>query len=394
LKENSSILKSFNPSILKMKIGIVCYPTFGGSGVVATELGMALAQNGHHVHFITYKQPVRLDFISNNIHFHEVFVEEYPLFHFQPYELALSSKMVEVVQMYDLEILHVHYAIPHAYAAYMAKQMLKEKGIDIKVVTTLHGTDITLVGSHPNYKTAVEFSINNSDVVTTVSESLKKDTLRLFNITKEIHVIHNFIDFEKYPEIDSVECQRNTIANDNERIITHISNLRPVKRAADVMDIFYKIQQKIPSKLLLVGEGPDREHIEFQAKELGILDKVLFLGNSNEVNKLLCYSDLFLLPSQTESFGLAALEAMAARTPVISTNSGGLPEVNVQGVTGFLSDVGNTDEMAENGIYILEDLDRLQQFKQNALAQAKRFSMQNVLPAYKDVYREVCPNCC
>lgn len=394
MKENSSILKSFNPSILKMKIGIVCYPTFGGSGVVATELGMALAQNGHHVHFITYKQPVRLDFISNNIHFHEVFVEEYPLFHFQPYELALSSKMVEVVQMYDLEILHVHYAIPHAYAAYMAKQMLKEKGIDIKVVTTLHGTDITLVGSHPNYKTAVEFSINNSDVVTTVSESLKKDTLRLFNITKEIHVIHNFIDFEKYPEIDSVECQRNTIANDNERIITHISNLRPVKRAADVMDIFYKIQQKIPSKLLLVGEGPDREHIEFQAKELGILDKVLFLGNSNEVNKLLCYSDLFLLPSQTESFGLAALEAMAARTPVISTNSGGLPEVNVQGVTGFLSDVGNTDEMAENGIYILEDLDRLQQFKQNALAQAKRFSMQNVLPAYKDVYREVCPNCC
>lgn len=377
-----------------MKIGIVCYPTFGGSGVVATELGMALANKGHHVHFITYKQPVRLDFISKNIHFHEVFVEEYPLFHFQPYELALSSKMVEVVQMYQLEILHVHYAIPHAYAAYMAKQMLKEKGIDIKVVTTLHGTDITLVGSHPNYKTAVEFSINNSDIVTTVSESLKKDTLRLFNITKEIHVIHNFIDFEKYPEIDSAECQRITIANDNERIITHISNLRPVKRAADVMDVFYKIQQKIPSKLLLVGEGPDREHIEFQAKELGILDKVLFLGNSNEVNKLLCYSDLFLLPSQTESFGLAALEAMAARTPVISTNSGGLPEVNIQGVTGFLSDVGNTDDMAKNGIYILEDLDRLQQFKQNALTQAKRFSLQNVLPAYNNVYREVCPNCC
>ena len=377
-----------------MKIGIVCYPTFGGSGVVATELGMALANKGHQVHFITYKQPVRLDFISKNIHFHEVFVEEYPLFHFQPYELALSSKMVEVVQMYRLEILHVHYAIPHAYAAYMAKQMLKEKGIDIKVVTTLHGTDITLVGSHPNYKTAVEFSINNSDVVTTVSESLKKDTLRLFNITKEIHVIHNFIDFEKYPEIDSAECQRITIANDNERIITHISNLRPVKRAADVMDIFYKIQQKIPSKLLLVGEGPDREHIEFQAKELGILDKVLFLGNSNEVNKLLCYSDLFLLPSQTESFGLAALEAMAARTPVISTNSGGLPEVNIHGVTGFLSDVGDTDDMAKNGIYILEDLDRLQEFKQNALTQAKRFSLQNVLPAYNNVYREVCPNCC
>ena len=377
-----------------MKIGIVCYPTFGGSGVVATELGMALAQRGHQVHFITYKQPVRLDFLSNNIHFHEVFVEEYSLFHFQPYELALSSKIVEVAEYYNLEILHVHYAIPHAYAAYMAKQMLKEKGIDIKVVTTLHGTDITLVGSHPNYKTAVEFSINNSDVVTTVSESLRKDTLRLFNITKEIKVIYNFIDFEKYPEIHSEECLRHTIANENERIITHVSNLRPVKRASDVIEIFYKIQQKIPSKLLLVGEGPDRESIENQAKKLGIIDKVLFLGNSNEVNKLLCYSDLFLLPSETESFGLAALEAMAARTPVISTNSGGLPEVNIQGVTGFLSNVGDTDDMAKNGIYILEDTDRLQQFKQNALAQAKRFSLENVLPKYKEVYREVLVDCC
>ena len=377
-----------------MKIGIVCYPTFGGSGVVATELGMALAQRGHHVHFITYKQPVRLDFISNDIHFHEVFVEEYPLFQFQPYELALSSKMVEAVQMYELEILHVHYAIPHAYAAYMAKKMLIEKGIDIKVVTTLHGTDITLVGSHPNYKTAVEFSINNSDVVTTVSESLKNDTNRLFNITKDIKVIHNFIDFEKYTEITSEECQRDTIAYENERIITHISNLRPVKRASDVISIFYKIQKEIPSKLLLVGEGPERENIELLAKELGILEKILFLGNSNEVNKLLCYSDLFLLPSETESFGLAALEAMAARTPVISSNSGGLPEVNIQGVTGFLSNVGDTDEMAKNGIYILKDLDRLQQFKSNALTQAKQFSLKNVLPSYKEVYREVIANCC
>ncbi len=375
-----------------MKIGIVCYPTFGGSGVVATELGMALAQRGHQVHFITYKQPVRLDLISHNIHFHEVFVEEYPLFHFQPYELALSSKIVEVVQLYNLEILHVHYAIPHAYAAYMAKQMLKEKGIDIKVVTTLHGTDITLVGSHPNYKTAVEFSINNSDVVTTVSESLRKDTMRLFNIRNEIKVIYNFIDFEKYPEIHSEECKRHTIARENERIIAHVSNLRPVKRATDVMTIFYKIQKEIPSKLLLIGEGPDRENIECQAKELGILDKVLFLGNSNEVNKLLCYSDLFLLPSKTESFGLAALEAMAARTPVISTNSGGLPEVNIQGVTGFLSNVGDTDEMAKNGIYILEDAGRLQQFKLNALAQAKKFSLDNVLPAYMEVYKEVLNN--
>ncbi|MCF6167002.1 N-acetyl-alpha-D-glucosaminyl L-malate synthase BshA [Lutibacter sp.] len=377
-----------------MKIGIVCYPTFGGSGVVATELGMALAERGHHVHFITYKQPVRLDFISKDIHFHEVFVEEYSLFHFQPYELALSSKIVEVVNEYDLEILHVHYAIPHAYAAYMAKQMLKQKGIDVKVVTTLHGTDITLVGSHPNYKSAVEFSINNSDVVTTVSNSLRKDTLRLFNITKEIKVVYNFIDFEKYPEIGDEECLRHTIANENERIITHISNLRPVKRASDVIAVFYKIQKEIPSKLLIVGEGPDRESIECQAKELGILEKVLFMGNSNEVNKLLCYSDLFLLPSETESFGLAALEAMAARTPVISTNSGGLPEVNIHGITGFLSNVGDTDDMAKNGIYILKDFDRLQQFKQNALDQAKKFSLENVLPAYKEIYREVISDCC
>lgn len=379
-----------------MKIGIVCYPTFGGSGVVATELGMALAQKGHHVHFITYKQPVRLDFISNDIHFHEVFVEEYPLFQFQPYELALSSKMVEVVEMYDLEILHVHYAIPHAYAAFMAKQMLLEKGISIKVVTTLHGTDITLVGSHPNYKSAVEFSINNSDVVTTVSESLKKDTNRLFNITKDIKVIHNFIDFKKYPEISDPDCQRSNIAANNERIITHISNLRPVKRAQDVIDIFYKIQQEIPSKLLLVGEGPDREMLENKVKMLGLLEKVLFMGNSNEVNKLLCYSDLFLLPSQTESFGLAALEAMAARTPVISTNAGGLAEVNENGVTGFLSNVGDVQDMAKNALYILEDDARLQQFKLNAFEQAKRFSLENVLPYYKEIYREVMvdANCC
>ena len=375
-----------------MKIGIVCYPTFGGSGVVATELGMSLAKKGHHVHFITYQQPVRLDFISNDIHFHEVFVEEYPLFHFQPYELALSSKIVEVVEMYDLEILHVHYAIPHAYAAYMAKKMLAEKGKEIKVVTTLHGTDITLVGSHPNYKTAVEFSINNSDVVTTVSESLLKDTLRLFNIKKEIKVIHNFIDFEKYPEIDHDECERHTIAAENERIITHISNLRPVKRASDVIDIFHRIQKEVPAKLLLVGEGPDREMIENMAKDLGILNKVLFLGNSHEVNKLLCYSDLFLLPSQTESFGLAALEAMAARTPVISTNSGGLPEVNIQGVTGFLGNVGDTAAMANYGIHILEDLERLAQFKQNAHDQAQKFSLENVLPHYREIYREALGN--
>ncbi len=377
-----------------MKIGIVCYPTFGGSGVVATELGMALAEKGHEVHFITYKQPVRLDFISNKIHFHEVFVEEYPLFHFQPYELALSTKIVEEVKKHSIEILHVHYAIPHAYAAYMAKQMLLEKGIHIKVVTTLHGTDITLVGSHPNYKAAVEFSINNSDVVTTVSESLKQDTLRLFSIRKPIHVIYNFIDFTKYPDIDSPECQRNAIAKENERIIIHISNLRPVKRAEDVIAIFYKINKKIPSKLLIVGEGPDREKIGHLVRKLDIRDSVLFLGNSTEVNKLLCYSDLFLLPSETESFGLVALEAMAAKTPVISTNSGGLPEVNLQGKTGFLSDVGDTKDMAENAVRILKDLNTLKKFKQNAFEQAKRFSINQILPAYLNVYKEVLENCC
>jgi len=378
-----------------MKIGIVCYPTFGGSGVVATELGMALAEKGHHVHFITYKQPVRLDFITNNIHFHEVFVEEYPLFQFQPYELALSSKMVEIVEMYDLEVLHVHYAIPHAYAAFMAKQMLAQKGINVKVVTTLHGTDITLVGSHPTYKTAVEFSINNSDVVTTVSESLKQDTLRLFDIKKDIKVIYNFIDFEKYPQITDAECKRNSIAKNEEKIISHVSNLREVKRPLDVIKIYAEIQKKMPSKLLIIGDGPAREVMECLAKDLGIFEKVLFLGNSNEVGKLLCYSDLFLLPSETESFGLAALEAMAARTPVISTNSGGLPEVNFDGETGYLSDIGDVNDMAKNALYILEDEERLANFKIRAFENAQRFSLENVLPSYKEVYREVIgKNCC
>jgi N-acetyl-alpha-D-glucosaminyl L-malate synthase BshA len=317
-----------------MKIGIVCYPTFGGSGVVATELGMSLADKGYAVHFITYKQPVRLDLLAKNIHFHEVFVEEYPLFQFQPYELALTTKLVEVVTEHNLEVLHVHYAIPHAYAAYMAKQMLKQKGINIKVVTTLHGTDITLVGSHPTYKTAVEFSINNSDIVTSVSNSLKEDTLRLFNIDVDINVIYNFIDSKKYPEIHESECNRSALATKGEKIISHVSNMRPVKRPMDVIEIFYKIQKEVPSKLLLVGEGPELEKVEYRAKELGIYDKVIFMGNSNDVNKILCYSDLFLLPSRTESFGLAALEAMAAKTAVISTNTGGLSEVTTKGVTG------------------------------------------------------------
>ena len=370
-----------------MKIGIVCYPTFGGSGVVATELGMALANKGHEVHFITYNQPVRLDFISSKLHFHQVLIEEYPLFQYQPYELALSSKMVEVVKKHELDVLHVHYAIPHAYAAYMAKQMLKEKGIDIRVVTTLHGTDITLVGSHPTYKTAVEFSINNSDVVTAVSNNLREKTNELFNINKEIQVIYNFIDVEKYNKAHKEECKRSTLVNSDEKILTHISNFRPVKRVEDVVKVFYEVQKEIPSKLLLIGEGPERIKAERLAKKLQISDKVYFLGNSTEITKILCYSDVFLLPSQTESFGLAALEAMAAKTAVISTNTGGLPEVNIHGKTGYLSNLGDIEDMAKNAISILKDDKILEQFKQNAKEHTKKFSLENILPVYEDIYK-------
>jgi N-acetyl-alpha-D-glucosaminyl L-malate synthase BshA len=370
-----------------MKIGIVCYPTFGGSGVVATELGMALADKGHEVHFITYVQPVRLDFLSHNLHFHQVVIEEYPLFEYQPYELALSSKMVEVVEKHQLEVLHVHYAIPHAYAAYMAKQMLKEKGINIKVVTTLHGTDITLVGSHPTYKSSVEFSINNSDVVTAVSNNLKQTTKRLFTIKNDIQVVYNFIDVEKYAEAQESECKRIAVAKPNERILTHISNFRPVKRVEDVIKVFYEVHREIPSKLLMIGEGPERMKAEKLAHKLNIIEDVIFLGNSNEVAKILCYSDVFLLPSETESFGLAALEAMAAKTPVISTNTGGLPEVNIHGVTGFLSDLGDVKDMAKNAISMLKDTETLTRFKENAKAHTKRFSLDSILPVYEDIYK-------
>ncbi|MDB4025509.1 N-acetyl-alpha-D-glucosaminyl L-malate synthase BshA [Flavobacteriaceae bacterium] len=372
-----------------MRIGIVCYPTFGGSGVVATELGMALADKGHEVHFVTYNQPVRLDFISHDLHFHEVLMEEYPLFQYQPYELALSTKLVEVVSKYNLEILHVHYAIPHAYAAYMAKMMLKEKGIDIKVVTTLHGTDITLVGSHPSYKTAVEFSINNSDVVTSVSESLKQDTLRLFTITNEIKVVHNFIDTEKYDRESQNECQRIAVAKPEERILTHISNFRPVKRIEDVVKIFYNVQKEIPAKLLMVGEGPEKRNAELLVKKLGIADSVIFLGNSHEIAKILCYTDVFLLPSKSESFGLSALEAMAAETAIISTNTGGLPEVNVHGVTGYLSNLGDVEDMSKNAVSILKDDAILLRFKANAKKHTKQFCLENILPVYEEIYSSV-----
>lgn len=371
-----------------MKIAIVCYPTFGGSGVVATELGLELAKRGHEIHFITYRQPVRLELLNKNIFYHEVHVPEYPLFHYQPYELALSSKLVDMIKLYKIELLHVHYAIPHAYAGYMAKKMLEEEGIFIPMVTTLHGTDITLVGNHPFYKPAVNFSINKSDVVTSVSKSLRDDTYKLFDIKKEILVVPNFIELDKSELSRQNNCSRSLMANENERIITHISNFRKVKRIEDVIRIFYKIQEKLPSKLIMVGDGPEKENAENLCSDLNIINKVLFLGNSNEIDKILCYSDLFLLPSETESFGLAALEAMACGVPVISSNSGGLPEVNIDGKTGFLSDVGNIEEMSKNGIEILSDEKRLGSFKSNALENAKQFDIKNILPLYEQIYQQ------
>jgi N-acetyl-alpha-D-glucosaminyl L-malate synthase BshA len=371
-----------------MKIAIVCYPTFGGSGVVATELGLELAHRGHEIHFITYRQPVRLALLNSNVHYHEVNVPEYPLFHYQPYELALSSKLVDIIKLYKIELLHVHYAIPHAYAGYMAKQMLKDEGIIIPMVTTLHGTDITLVGNHPNYKTAVSFSINKSDVVTSVSQSLKDDTYKLFNIKNEIHVIPNFIELGKQRNESLISCQRSIMAKSEERIVTHISNFRKVKRIPDIIKIFFKIQQKIPAKLMMVGDGPEKEKAERLCQELGIQDKVIFFGNSNEIDSILSYSDLFLLPSETESFGLAALEAMAWSVPVISSNSGGLPEVNFDGISGYLSNVGNVDEMAENAIKILSNNQTLKTFKENALLVAKQFDIKNILPMYETLYQE------
>ena len=370
-----------------MKIAIVCYPTFGGSGVVATELGIALAEHGHEIHFITYKQPVRLQLLHNNVHYHEVSVPSYPLFHYQPYELALSSKLVNMAKLHEIEIVHVHYAIPHAYAGYMAKQMLAQEGIFIPMVTTLHGTDITLVGSHPFYKPAVTFSINNSDAVTSVSQSLKDDTLRLFNIKKEIEVVPNFIDTKKYENLYS-DCERELIASKNEKIITHISNIRKVKRVDDVIEIFDRIQKKIPAKLVIVGDGPEKESLENLCKKKGIDEKVLFVGNSHEVDKILCFSDLFILPSEHESFGLVALEAMVCGVPVISSNAGGLPEVNIHGESGYLSNVGNIDEMAKNALKILVNSDTHQLFKRKAKENAQRFETKLIVPIYEEIYKK------
>ena len=335
-----------------MRIGIVCYPTFGGSGVVATELGVELSKKGHNVHFLTYKKPVRLDTSLNNIHFHEVHVPDYPLFHYRPYELALSSALVDMVKLHKIDLLHVHYAIPHAYAAYMAKQMLAEYNIEIPIVTTLHGSDITLVGSHPFYKPAVTFSINQSDIVTSVSNSLRADTLDIFKIKKNIQVVPNFIDIDKYETLRA-NCSRDQQAKPNERLVTHVSNFRPVKRVHDVLSVFAKISKEVQSRLIMVGDGPERSAAEEYTKELGLTDIVDFVGKSNDVYRILCTSDLFLLPSQRESFGLAALEAMAARTPVVATNEGGIPEVVEHEISGYLVTHGDVDTMAAYSIELL-----------------------------------------
>ncbi|MDB2340944.1 N-acetyl-alpha-D-glucosaminyl L-malate synthase BshA [Flavobacteriaceae bacterium] len=375
-----------------MNIAIVCYPTFGGSGVVATELGIALSKMGHNIHFVTYHQPVRLDTINTpNLNFHEVNVPDYPLFKYQPYELALSSRLVDVVKSNKIDVLHVHYAIPHAYAAYMAKKMLADEGISIPIVTTLHGTDITLVGSHPFYKTAVTFSINHSDSVTAVSESLKQDTLRLFDIKTEINVIPNFIDVKK---LDAKEkpCERSLLAPTNDKIITHISNFRPLKRIQDVITVFEKISSQVSSRLLMVGEGPEKAEAMAYVNKNGLNEKVLFLGNSNEIDKILCYSDLFLLPSEMESFGLVALEAMANEVPVISSNAGGLSEVNKHGVTGFLSEIGDVTSMAENALKLLLDDDKLKQFKKQAKEQAQLFDIDVVVIQYEAIYQKALEN--
>ena len=370
-----------------MKIGIVCYPTFGGSGVVATELGKALAQEGHKVHFITYSQPSRLDFLNENLFYHEVEFRSYPLFEYPPYELALASKMVSVAKNEKLDLLHVHYAIPHASAAYMAKQILRTHGIYIPVVTTLHGTDITLVGKDPSYEPVVTFSINQSDGVTAVSEDLKRETFHSFKITNEIEVIPNFIDLAKFKK-QKKDHFKKAICPNNESLVVHTSNFRKVKRIPDVITVFHNILKEIPAKLLLIGDGPERSHAEGMCRELDICDNVRFLGKLEAVEEVLSVADLFLMPSEKESFGLAALEAMACEVPVISSNTGGIPELNVQGVTGFMSNVGDVEDMTRKALFVL-DKNNLPTFKENALKRAKEFDISNILPIYENYYQKI-----
>lgn len=369
------------------KIGIVCYPTFGGSGVVATELGKALAKEGHKVHFITYSQPSRLDFLNENLFYHEVNIRSYPLFEFAPYELALASKMVDVVKNEKLDLLHVHYAIPHASAAYMAREILKTQGISIPFVTTLHGTDITLVGRDASYEPVVTFSINQSDGVTAVSEDLRKETYKSFQITNGIEVIPNFIDLEKFKK-QKKDHFKKAICPAGESLIVHTSNFRKVKRVQDVISVFANIHKEIPSKLLMIGDGPERVKAEAQCRELGICDDVRFLGKLEAVEEVLSVADLFLMPSEKESFGLAALEAMACEVPVISTNTGGLPELNIHGGTGFLSNIGDIEDMTRNALFVL-DKNNLPRFKQNALERAKQFDITRILPLYEAYYLQV-----
>jgi N-acetyl-alpha-D-glucosaminyl L-malate synthase BshA len=372
-----------------MKIGVVLYPTFGGSGVVATELGKALAKKGHQIHFITYSQPVRLGSFHENIYYHEVSVSNYPLFEYQPYETELASKLVDVVKYENLDLLHVHYAIPHASAAFMAQQILKTQGITIPFITTLHGTDITLVGKDPSFEPVIRFCINASNAVTTVSQSLKNDTIKYFGIEREIHVIPNFIDVQENSSMFSHQQLRQKYANKDEKIICHISNFRPVKRIEDVIKIFALIDQKIDAKLILVGDGPDRYMAEKLSRELGLIDRVIFFGKVRDTNHILPIADLFLLPSETESFGLAALEAMAVGVPVVSSNTGGIPEVNLHNFSGFLSDVGNIEQMANFAIDLLSDSDKLKLFKKQAKKRAEIFSLDSILPLYEKLYHEV-----
>lgn len=374
----------------QIKIGIVCYPTFGGSGVIATELGKALAKEGHQVHFITYSQPTRLDFLNENLFYHEVEFRSYPLFEYPPYELALASKMVSVVKHEKLDLLHVHYAIPHASAAYMAKQILKAEGIIIPVVTTLHGTDITLVGKDASYEPVVTFSINQSDGVTAVSEDLRRETYEYFKIDKEIDVIPNFIDLEKFKKQKKDHFKKAICPND-EALIVHTSNFRKVKRVGDVISVFVEIHKAIPSKLLMIGDGPERAKAEAMCKEFDIESDVRFLGKLEAIEEVLSVADLFVLPSEKESFGLAALEAMACEVPLISTNAGGLPELNIQGVTGFLSEIGDVADMGRKALFVL-DKQNLPVFKQNALKRAREFDIAIILPLYEKVYQRVIKN--
>lgn len=371
-----------------MRIGIVCYPTFGGSGVLATELGRGLAARGHQIHFITYRQPVRLINFAENVYYHEVPTSEYPLFEYAPYDTAMASTLVDVATSARLDLLHVHYAIPHAAIAYMAREILRAKGIYIPVITTLHGTDITLVGKNRSFAPVVEFSINQSDGVTAVSESLKQETLETFQINKEIEVIYNFVDFSRFTKTDK-EHFRRAIAPDGEKILVHTSNFRPVKHVDDVIRIVQRINEQIPAKLLLIGDGPERQNMEMLCRDLDLCDEIRFLGKLEAVEEVLAIADLFLLPSGHESFGLAALEAMACEVPVISSNAGGLPEVNIQGVTGYLEKPGDVEAMAEDALSILVDPEKQKLFRRNAYEQALRFSIDTILPQYEAYYEQI-----